>query len=470
MLKQLLLLASVLLAGLGRPAGAQHLVAGNHHTLSLHADGTLWAWGLNGNGQVGIGSTASYPATPMAIGAASNWASLATGSFHSLGLRANGTLWVWGNNSAGQLGLGTTIDQPSPVQLGTDTWLSVAGGGNHTLAVRADGTLWAWGNNANGQLGTSTGNQLIPNQVGTATTWKSVGAGYNSSYAIRQDGTLWAWGYNQYGELGLGAAAVGTNQLTPAQVGTATTWASVDGGYSHTLAVKTDGTLWAWGYNNTGQLGLGSTASQPAPTQVGTATTWKSVSAGGYHSTALRFDNSLWSWGDNFYAQVGLATFATQLAPVQVGAGSNWQEVSAGYNHTVALRQDGTVWAWGQTGLAELGNGVGLLSTPVAQAPAAQSWLSTSAGDYHSAAVRQDGTLWTWGYNNAGQLGLGSITPPQITPTPVGTATTWQRVVAGTQCTAALRQDGTLWVWGSNNAGQLGLGQAVSTQPVSTLR
>jgi hypothetical protein len=196
------------------------------------------------------------------------------------------SLWAWGYNYYNQLGDGTSTDKHTPLKIGTATdWASVAAGANHTLALKTDGTLWAWGSNSNGQLGDGTTmNRLLPVQVGNDTDWASVVAGIAHTLAIKTDGSLWAWGNNSSGQLGDGTS---TDRHTPLKIGTATDWTSVVAGYYHTLALKTDGTLWAWGANHYGQLGDGTTTIRYIPVQVGSPANLKKVVAGGSHTLAL---------------------------------------------------------------------------------------------------------------------------------------------------------------------------------------
>jgi hypothetical protein len=250
------------------------------------------------------------------------------------------TAWTWGFNGQGQLGDGTTTDRSTPEQVGTDTgWASVVAGDLHTVAVKTDGTLWAWGLNNYGQLGyltpidPDTGfmrYQPAPAQVGTDTHWATVSAGVYHTVAVKTDGTLWTWGDNADGELGDGT---GINRSSPVQVGADTHWAFVAANW-HTLAVKTDGTLWAWGPNWFGELGDGTGINRSAPVQVGTDTGWATVSAGNLGTVAVKTDGTLWAWGEEF----GVDPFTYQLAPVQVGTDTHWAFVTAGRNHAVALR------------------------------------------------------------------------------------------------------------------------------------
>ncbi len=278
-----------------------------------------------------------------------------------------------------------------------------------------------------------------------------------SSLAIKTAGTLWAWGDNVYGELGLGND---DNKSLPTQVGEGTIWASVAASSSFTLAVKTDGTLWAWGGNGKGQLGLGNNADTNVPTQVGEGTNWASVAAGLQHTLAVKSDGTLWAWGYNSDGELGLGNNADTNVPTQVGEGTNWASVATGALHTLAVKTDGTLWAWGYNNDGELGLGNNTNTNVPTQVGEGTSWASVATGALHTLAVKTDGTLWAWGYNYSGQLGLGNNgrgTDKNV-PTQVGEGTDWASVAAGASHTLAVNTDGTLWAWGYNNEGELGLG------------
>jgi len=304
---------------------ARTFSAGAQHSLAISADGTLWAWGLNTNGQTGLGTTTGNQTTPAQVGTATNWIQVSAGHIHSNAIRSDGTLWAWGAGGNGQTGLGTTTGtQTTPAQVGTATnWTQVSAEQSHSLAIRSDGTLWSWGFNANGRTGlgiSSLTNTLVPTQVGIDTTWSQVSAGESYSLALRSDGTLWAWGSNENGQTGLGITA--GDQTTPAQVGTVTNWTQVSAGANHSHAIRSDGTLWAWGTNADGRTGLGTTTgNQTTPLQVGTASDWllADVSTMGIHSLAMKTDDSLWTWGTNNHAQLGKGITTTSGQ----GAGTN---------------------------------------------------------------------------------------------------------------------------------------------------
>ncbi|MDQ2771363.1 MAG: IPT/TIG domain-containing protein [Bacteroidota bacterium] len=349
-------------------------------------------------------------ASPVATALFARATTLATGASHTLAVRADGTLWAWGNNASGQLGLGNNTGQTTPQQVGTaTTWVSVSAGNAHTLAVQADGSLWAWGLNTNGQLGLGNNtSQNAPQRVGLGTTWASVAAGNAYTLAVQADGTLWAWGYNAFSQLGLGN---NTSQNAPQRVGLGTSWVSVAAGYDHTAAVQADGSLWAWGGNTKGQLGLGNNTGQNTPQRVGLGTGWASAAAGNAHTVAVQADGSLWAWGNNVNGQLGLGNTTNQNAPQRVGTGTNWMSAAAGDAHSLAVQADGTLWAWGQNanGQLGLGNTTSPQITPQAMA-ALTSWTSAAAGTAYSAGEQSCGAVWAWGLNGSGQVGDGSTT------------------------------------------------------------
>jgi len=355
-----------------RPAtGWAYVSAGVAHTAAVRADGTLWAWGTNIDGQLGTGASGWDAGSdfPVRVGAAANWATVSVGATHTVGVRTDGTLWAFGSNSHGQLGDGTTTGRNSPVRIGTRTdWAAVSAGWGYTLAICRGGTLWAWGQNTAGVtgLGTAAGNTFVPTQVGTQTNWAAVSASWGHSAAVRTDGTLWAWGSNGSGQLGDGSTV---DRLVPVRVGTASNWASVSasrgsghpyangGGYfsgPHTVAVTRDGQLWAWGANSWGQLGDGTGGAgsfRNTPVRIGTASNWASVSTGHADTAAVRTDGTLWFWsGDssNVYLDWNreLQTVANPVwqTPAREGTASNWVSSSGGGSY--AINANGSLWNW----------------------------------------------------------------------------------------------------------------------------
>jgi alpha-tubulin suppressor-like RCC1 family protein len=351
--------------------------AGAAYTVAIKTDGTLWAWGLNSNGQLGDGSTTDQTAPVQESTHATNWAVVSAGVAHTVAIKSNGTLWAWGDNTYGQLGNGTTTANNVPVQentLATD-WVAVAAGAYYTVAIKSDGTLWAWGDNTYGQLGngTTTASNIPVQESTLATNWSAVSAGSGHTVAIKSNGTLWAWGDNSSGQLGDGTI---TGQLSPEQIcpapGSATCpttgWRDVAAGGSHTVALQTGNTLWAWGDNGVGELGDGTTNNQISPEQIGTDINWAAVSAHSNANTTLarKTDGTLWSWGYDVFGQLGYAapqicigptSADCSMSPEQIGTGTNWGDIALGTFHAVALQTDNTLWAWGNNAYGELGDG-----------------------------------------------------------------------------------------------------------------
>ncbi len=188
----------------------------------------------------------------------------------------------------------------------------------------------------------ATGSVTVSNVTGI--DWSAIAAGGSHTVALKSDGTLWAWGDNDYGQLGDGTT---TDKATPTQIGSATNWSAIAAGSRHTVGLKSDGTLWTWGRNPYGQLGDGTTVDKYSPTQVGSATNWSTVAAGRHHTASLTSDGTLWAWGRNDYGQLGDGTTASKNTPTQIGSATNWSAVAAGGHHTVAIKTDGTLWTWG---------------------------------------------------------------------------------------------------------------------------
>ena len=344
--------------GEGDEFSTASIAAGTYHSMALKQDGSLWAWGHGSAGQIGDGALAQRP-WPVRVGLDNDWVAITAGEQHSLGLKLDGTLWAWGLNSSGQLGIRSTVNTNAPAQVGTDDdWVAVSAGYTHSLALKKDGTVWAWGVNGNGQLGiNSTVNTNAPARVGTGDDWVAVSAGDFHSLAFKRDGTLWAWGYNFYGQLGDGST---TQRLVPVQVGTDDDWTSaiVCGGY-HSMAFRANGTLYAWGMNTYGQIGdTTTTTPRPAPVKVWGNDDWASATAGTHHSMAIKEDGSLWAWGNSDHGRLGLGTTTpSRSSPVKVAGNDDWARVAPGQYHTLALKTNGTLWACGLNTYNNLGDG-----------------------------------------------------------------------------------------------------------------
>jgi alpha-tubulin suppressor-like RCC1 family protein len=330
-------------------------------------------------------------------------------------LKSDGSVWDWGLNSSGQLGIGTTNNSPVPVQVlgpGGSGYLgpvaAIMGGEQHNFALRADGTVWAWGLNIFGQLGDGTSNwgsftnrSTTPVQVNGLTSVKSLGGRGYHSLALKTDGTVWAWGDNNGGQLGNGTASLGTN--TPVQVIGLTNPASISGGGFFSLALMPDGTVRSWGSNPHGECGDGTTSNRYTPVVVAGLTNMMAISGGWVHALALKSDGTAWAWGNNGNGELGDGTAQTRYAPVQVSGLSNVVSVSAGDGNSMARLSDGTVWKWGRNDMGQLGIGTSDNITNVhplpVQVPGLGNVVLSAARDYHNIVVNRDGTVWVWGDN-----------------------------------------------------------------------
>lgn len=306
---------------------------------AIKTNGTLWGWGLNFYGTVGDGTTIDR-SSPVQIGSLTTWSKVIPTSYATFGIKTDGTLWSWGYNNNGNLGLGDTTNRSSPVQVGLLTNWKNGSGVTSSVFVKTDGTMWSWGEGIYGQLGDGTVvNKSSPVQIGSLTTWDKVSTGRYYAHAIKTDGTLWAWGLNSSYQLGDGTAT-GTYS-SPIQIGALTNWKLVSGGYQLTMAIKTDGTLWWWG-QALGYFGL-STASSSSPQQVGSLTTWSDVKVGYFSNTdyaiLTKTDGTLWAIGFNTYGNLGDGTTTTRSSPVQIGSLSTWVDIAAGFGSSFGIKK-----------------------------------------------------------------------------------------------------------------------------------
>jgi hypothetical protein len=315
--------------------------AGDAHSLGVRANGSLWAWGLN-YGILGDNTITNRSSPVSVVGGFTDWISASAGGAHSLGVRANGSLWAWGSNISGRLGDDSITSRSSPVSVvgGFSDWISASAGGFHSLGVRANGSLWAWGLNSNGVLGDNTiTNRSSPvSVVGGFTDWISASAGYTHSLGVRANGSLWAWGINLNGRLGDDTT---TSRRSPVSVvGGFSDWVSASAGGSHSLGVRANGSLWAWGNNLDGRLGDNTITARSSPVSVvGGFSDWISASAGYTHSLGVRANGTVWAWGSNGNGRLGDNTVTDRSSPVSVVGGfSDWISASAGSSHSLGIR------------------------------------------------------------------------------------------------------------------------------------
>jgi len=437
-----------------------------YSSFAIKNNGTLWVWGDNSNyGQLGDG-TGLDKSIPTQNGTDDKWVKVDGGFRHCVAEKSDGSLWVWGNNLEGALGIGNFVSKINPVTTSSrqSGILNIALAANHSIALNTDGTIWSWGNNSRGQLGDgTTTSKTSPVKIQSDTNFIAVTTGFEHVMAIQNNGTLWAWGYNNNGQLGNGT---NTNSSTPIQIGTDDSWATIAAGEYHNIALKANGTLWAWGKNVNGQLGDGTVISKNSPIQIGTDNTWTSIAIGANYSLALKADGTLWAWGVNLNGQIGDGTTSQRTSPIQIGTDNTWIKIVAGASHTIGLKSNGTLWAWGWNSSSQLGDGtITQRSSPV-QIGTDNKWINISASSINSSAVKSDGTLWAWGSNLSGQYGNGTTTNSS---TPVIVASQFNIIGlqigggASNSHTSVITPNRTsTCLTGSNTNGQLGIGSTVS--------
>lgn len=380
----------------------------------------------------------------------STWSAGLSDAFHSLG--QTGANW----------GIGVGFSRVSATEVPGNGIRALAAGWTHSLFLKADGTAWACGDNRSGQFGDGTVlNRSIPVQVMSGVKAISAGGGqgsglYSHSLFLKTDGSVWASGFNDFGELGDGTT---TNRSSSVQVMTGIQ--AISAGATHSLFLKSNGSVWACGYNFYGQLGDGTTTNRSTPVQVMTGV--QAIAAGYNHNLFLKTDGSVWACGENSTGKLGDGTTTTRNTPVQVMTGV--QAISAGVDHSLFLKNDGSVWACGYNSYGQLGDGTTTnRKTPLQLLSGVQA---ISAGDSHSLFLKIDGSLWACGWNNVGQLGDGTTTNRS---TPVQAMTGIQAISAGKSYSLFLKSDGSVRACGLNYDGQLGDGTStVASIPVQAL-
>jgi len=504
------LLFQFLAPGEARSAVTSKIAAGGDHTVTLKEGGTVWTWGRNSSGQLGIGTSDFYIHNlPVQVQGIVGVISVAAGYSHTVTLKEDGTVWTWGGNNSGQLGDGTTETRTAPVQVtGLSDVIAIDAREHQTVALKSNGTVWQWGSNV-----------ITPSQVSGLTGIIAIAAGGTHTVTLKADGTVWTWGNNNSGQLGDGTTI---SRAIPVQVkdpnsftGLFTEVTAIAAGSSHTVVLKLDGTVWTWGSNTSGQLGDGTTSNSTIPVQVRgqeAGPMWlteaTAVAAGRYYTIARKGDGTVWTWGGNEYGQLGIGTadYNYHVLPVQVKnpSGSDGLTgvvaIAAGDSHAICLKEDNSLLNWGANSYGMLGDGsntqralpvqvIGFRKSPVLAAGGDTMYLLKSdgsvwnisfggtpsevegiagvtaiaSGTSHVLALKDNGTIWTWGFNGYGQLGDGTTTD-RFTPEQVPGLADMVAVAAGESHSLALKKDGTVWAWGRNGDGQLGIG-TISESP-----
>lgn len=322
--------------------------AGGSHVCATNPSGALYCWGKDASGQLGDGATSMAMPTPVRAGAGTPWLAIGPGAEHTCGLLSGLlTPYCWGNNAAGQLGLGDTADRTSPTALPSGgVYIVIAAGAAHTCGVRNDLSLWCWGDNASGELGIATTEPTtVPARVGTSTGWTDVTTGWGHSCALRGS-ALFCWGDNTTGAVGDDTT---TNATSPVAIGSSLPWRQVSAGADHTCGVTHANELYCWGDNSRGQLGDDTTTQRRVPTRIGADRPWLTVSAGRHHTCAVDLARHIACWGSNSYGQAGIddAAISGVSSPTTLGTAADWADVAASGGFTCARKLDGRLFCWG---------------------------------------------------------------------------------------------------------------------------
>ena len=458
-------------------SGIVKIGAGASHSLAMTTNGaTVYAWGYNNDGQLG-NNTVTQEDSPITMIGVSNAKSVAGGANHSVVLKNDGTVWTVGHNYVGELGIGSTVDQHEAVQVpGVSGILTIAARGDRTLMYTNVGTILGVGDDFYSGLGDGkVGYQLSPYSVTAlsgVTQVSSANNGYHS-LAVTSGGAIYAAGWNNYGQLGNNSEV---NSNTFAQVQTSTGYltgitAGAAGSY-HSLALTTSGgNVYAWGYGSYGQLGNGSNSTQQLPVEVvnsaGALANITAISAGEYHSLALRNDGTVWAWGYNSDGELGNNTTTNSNKALEVlnTSGtplSNIVAIAAGSLHNLAVDSSGNLWAWGYNTDGELGDGTTTHHLEAEQINLSGTTLKAAAGAvsacrFCSMAITSTGTALAWGSNASGELGDGTTTN-RLTPVAIENLTSVASISTGVYHAMATETNGSVWTWGLNTMGELGNG------------
>ena len=472
------------------------VVGGGSGGAGIRLDNSLWTWGLNTDGRLGLNDTINR-SSPTHVGTGGwSWISDGGSSQGQAAVNNLNQLYIWGTNTTGKLGDGTTVAKSSPVQVtlgsalptNTNQVLAVSNAGTWFVKTQLnDYSLWVEGFGSNSGIGPVnsgiTGNRSSPVQVGGGEygglldQWYAISTnGGNYALAIKSDRTLWAWGTNTYGQLGISDTVT---RSSPVQIGTNSNWSlvSAGSGSGHSAAIDTSGNLYVWGRNHNGQLGDSSTINKSSPVQI--AGTWTSVSLNSFWGTTHAINNlsKLYAWGNTgitngFNYLYGDGSTINRSSPTIIGT-SSWAQVSAGAENISAIRIDGTLWGWGLNAYGAVGDRTTVNRSVPTQVFGGGSWAQVvaggagvlSSGDFMSStyAIKTNGTLWAWGMNaNAGNNVLYTVgvlgtndTVDRSSPTQIGSGS-WAQVVAAAGAVIAISSTNNIFTWGLNNFGQLG--------------
>lgn len=500
------------------PASWLDYSVGKHTVCGVASDRTLWCWGQNTNGEVGIGNTTSPQRLAQRVNLDVDWSQVSVGDHHVCAVKTGGSLWCWGRaNYNNELGIPYTSTS-MPLQVSGTGWKQVSAGATGTCAVKTGGTLHCWGRAGNGEFGNGYLGAVDisgPVQIGSDQNWMSIaladsqacglknnfelvcmgsniatriGTGVDSaslvpvliddthywvslthlsSHAcgVEQGGALWCWGKNVKGEVGDGST---TMRQQPVRIAPEKIWAvayTADESnptvqYGRTCAIETNGVMWCWGNETWSNLGNGALGSSLVPVQVAGGKTWASAALGAYHTCAIDTAGRLYCWGGNSNGQAGVGNGASSFdSPQAVGTDTDWVQVKATQIDSCARKSDNSLYCWGGNSYGIHGRGnVSPVTVPTATTPG-MAWKDFDFGLDHACGIRTDGTLWCWGRNFNAQVGWPYESfSVSYSPMQVGSANDWDKVFLGWNTSCAIKTTGTLWCWGYGADGALGIG------------
>jgi len=466
--------------------------------------GFAYCWGVDTNGQLGNGATATQQNAPSKVVNIEDFVKVTVANHSACGLRGGGQIWCWGAGGGGQMGNGTTTaTNADPVQVSNYTdFIDVSSNYAVNCGLRMNGEAYCWGTgntlgNGNGALSSVPSKALLPPNV------IKLGDGGNSVFAIvdsssttaspseprrgrvakgeyhscflKNDNSIACAGLDTNGQLGNGAVLTAEQDI-PSAINSTKTWTRVYAGGLSTCGIQSDGSAWCWGDDASGQLGNGGTAgNQVSPSAVTPDVgPWSMLSVGYTSTCGITFDGRGWCWGDDTNGQLGNGATGAQTGPVAnalVAGGGTWTTISMGATHACGIKSDGTAWCWGSDANGRLGNGSALTAdqTSPSQVAGGGLWIDISAGGGASGTnsgtcgIKIDGSAWCWGPDSHGQVGNGAtLTADQDSPSPVAEPGPWKKIVARGSVACGLKVDGTAWCWGNDTNGQLGNGAVVT--------
>ena len=427
---------------------------GDSYTLALDEDGNIWSWGYNRYGYLGNGESGNTVTIPNQVTNETNYTQIVAGTTTAIALDEDGNIWSWGNNVSGQVGNGEKSDNyvTIPTQISNGTrYIQISGGNGHSIALDESGNIWTWGSNYYGQLGNGqsgfSNRVLTPTKITNEIQYTQIKGANDFNFALDSDGNIWSWGYNSSGQLGNGQS--GTNVLIPTQVTNGTRYSQISGGSSHGLAIDSEGNIWSWGRGSYGELGNGqSSGNVSVPTQITNGIKYTQISVAAEialsHNMALDSEGNIWTWGYNSQGELGNGQTGSSNSvsiPTKVTSGTIYTQISAGGDSSLALDNEGNIFGCGDNERGQL-----------TFEQTAMSWVQINVKlsklGSNGVALDDEGNIWSWKINGDGTKQI---------PTQITNGTQYIQVQGGS---LALDSDGNIWTWGNNGNGQLGNGQS----------